>query len=215
MATSASPVPRTASGLALMAAGGLALLSLLGLMNRPSERQEEAHTERVASFTVERRAKEPERKPRPQRRRQAPKSRPRAAVPSAPRVGNALSSLSLGLDTGGLVDMNDVDRSLLGDTDDVAMTEDTVDTPPVALERTPPEIPLRLRKKGVTGQVLLNVLIDTDGRVKKVKVLSSSPPGVFDDIAIENAKTWRFRPGSNQGKPYAVWMNAPVDFRYD
>lgn len=209
------PGPRVASGLALLVAGGLAVLTLLGFMNRTTQAKPEAPAERVASFTVERRPPKRDQRPRPQRRRRAPSARPRSAVPAAPRVGNAVGALSLGLDTGGLVDLDDVDRSLLGDTSDVAMTGNTVDTPPVPIDRVAPDYPVRLRKKGVTGQVVLNLLVDTDGSVARVRVLSSDPPGVFDELAVSAAKRWRFRPGSNQGKPYAVWVNQPFDFRLD
>lgn len=213
MAASAVP-PRVLSGLLGLGLGGFALLALLGLLNRPSEAPPDVAAQARTSFQVAPKPPEPKARRKQRPRRRPSRARPRAAVPSAPRVGNALSGLSLGLDPGGLGDLDAVDRSLLGDTRDVAMTEDTVDTPPTPLERAPPEVPLRLRKRGITGSVVLNLLIDKDGTVAKVKVLSSEPAGVFDEIAVEAAQRWRFRPGSNQGQPCAVWMNAPIEFRY-
>ncbi|MFZ9889244.1 MAG: energy transducer TonB, partial [Myxococcota bacterium] len=80
------------------------------------------------------------------------------------------------------------------------------------LERPSPEIPLRIRKQGLTGRVVLNLLIGSDGRVSQTKTLESQPPGVFDEIATEAVRRWRFSPALYRGEPVPVWGRQTVEF---
>jgi len=104
--------------------------------------------------------------------------------------------------------------SLIGDVDksNMVMTDDTVDSPPKPVERTPIEYPKKARRKGITGYVVLNLLLDQTGRVQKVKVLESKPAGVFDDVAIASVKSWKFKPAEYQGKPVKVWAKQKIRF---
>jgi len=69
------------------------------------------------------------------------------------------------------------------------MSEDSVDVAPSPSERSAMEYPKKARKMGVSGYVLMNLLINKNGNVEKVKVLESQPAEVFDDVAVAGVKT--------------------------
>jgi protein TonB len=48
--------------------------------------------------------------------------------------------------------------------------------------------------------------------VEKVKVLESSPPGVFDDVAAQGVQGWKFEPASYKGEAVRVWATQKVRF---
>lgn len=85
------------------------------------------------------------------------------------------------------------------------------DSHPVPLSTPPPVYPPALHEAGVTGQVMVQFTIDTEGRTRDLKVLSSSPPG-FEDAALEAIKTWRFVPARKDGAPNETVAKQQIDF---
>jgi protein TonB len=138
---------------------------------------------------------------------------PRRAPPRAePIVGleGALAGMDFGLpqfEEAGLLDA----ASILGEGTGT-MTDDTVDQPPKPVVQNPMPYPARAKAQGVTGYVLLSVLIGPTGMVEKVRVLESSPPGVFDDVAVAGVQTWRFEPAQYRGEAVRVWATQRVRF---
>jgi protein TonB len=138
---------------------------------------------------------------------------PRRAPPRAePIVGleGALAGMDFGLpqfEEAGLLDA----ASILGEGTGT-MTDDTVDQPPRPVVQSPMPYPARAKAQGVTGYVLLSVLIGPTGMVEKVRVLEASPPGVFDDVAVAGVQTWRFEPAQYRGEPVRVWATQRVRF---
>ena len=62
------------------------------------------------------------------------------------------------------------------------------------------------------GSVLLSVVVNADGSPGEIRV--RRPLGLgLDEIAVANARTWKFRPGTRNGKPVAVRTNQEVFFR--
>jgi len=106
----------------------------------------------------------------------------------------------------------DIGTSLLGDSKDVVMTDDSVDVQPRPIVQTPMRYPPRAKATGVTGYVLLSVLIGPTGQVEKVKVLESQPAGVFDEVAVAGVQTWTFEPASYRGENVRVWATQRVRF---
>lgn len=153
----------------------------------------------------------PEARPKPQRRKPKPPRNP----PPAPMVGANLAGLSFGLEGLGDAGLAGGADALLGDTDDVVMTEDSVDDPPRALHQTAPAYPERARKKGITGRVVLSLLIDAAGSVQDVRVTESQPAGVFDEAAVSAVKTWRFQPAMYEGRPVSIRVTLPLRFGFD
>jgi periplasmic protein TonB len=196
---------------ALTAVGGLTLvLSLIVFMNSQLARPDEGDGQAFSSIEVVKKEKPPQqeavRKPEP------PKRRPQRSAPS-PLVGldGGLSGLDFGLPGFDASEL-DLGTGLLGDGKDVVMTDDTVDVPPRPLLQTPMRYPPRAKATGVTGYVLLSVLIGPTGQVERVKVLEAQPAGVFDDVAVAGVQTWKFEPASYRGENVRVWATQRVRF---
>jgi TonB family protein len=64
-------------------------------------------------------------------------------------------------------------------------------------------------EKVVEGVVILNIVVDREGNVTKVKVVRSLTPDM-DKKAVEGVKTWKFNPSRKNGVPVAVEMNIEV-----
>lgn len=67
------------------------------------------------------------------------------------------------------------------------------------------------RRKGVTGNVVLEIVIKSDGSVGDVKVLRGLGYGL-EDRAIAAVRTWKFSPARRQGTPVDVIVEVEVEF---
>ncbi len=95
----------------------------------------------------------------------------------------------------------------------VAAPMTTQVTPAGAL--TPPSYPASAVARRISGMVVLELLVGVDGDVKDVKVRSSKPPGVFDQVAIDAASKWKFNAATSHGKAVAKWVRVPLEFSPD
>jgi len=87
--------------------------------------------------------------------------------------------------------------------------------PPVVIPSTRalPKYPDLARRALVQGSVLLLVVIEADGRVGEIQVLSSPDPRFgFDLAAIEAVKQWRYHPAMLGRRPVAVQASVMVEF---
>ncbi|MBW8312099.1 MAG: energy transducer TonB [Rhizobium sp.] len=55
-----------------------------------------------------------------------------------------------------------------------------------------PRYPLMALRRKLEGEVLLELSIRPDGSVGNARVVSATPPGLFDDAAVAAATRWRF-----------------------
>lgn len=78
--------------------------------------------------------------------------------------------------------------------------------------RTPPRYPAAARAAGTTGVVVVQIHIDDAGAVDDVRVVESTPPGVFDDAAVESVRAWRFEPATSAGRATASWVRQTIRF---
>ena len=69
-------------------------------------------------------------------------------------------------------------------------------------------------EKVVEGVVVLNIVVDREGKVSRVKVVRSLTPEM-DKKAVEGVKTWKFDPSRKDGVPVAVEMNIEVAIHRD
>ena len=76
----------------------------------------------------------------------------------------------------------------------------------------PPRYPSEAIAAGISGKVVLRVLVGVDGSVKDVVVEHSEPAGVFDAVTIDAARQWRFSPAIRDGAPAESWLRVPVNF---
>jgi TonB family protein len=67
------------------------------------------------------------------------------------------------------------------------------------------------RKAGVEGVILLKVTVDASGDVADVKVVKGLGSGL-DEKAIEAVRTWKFKPGTEDGTPVRSEIDVEVSF---
>lgn len=192
--------------------GTLMVLSGLVVMNRISHTPEDKGIGPVVDFTVP-----PPPPPPPSRRQEPPQREPRRTNRPAPApppdLGSSLSGIQVelpGFEARGVTTVAD---SLLGDLDNVALTEDAVDEPPAYRSRVVPEYPERARQREIEGEVLVSALIGIDGRVQSIQILESNPPGIFDEAVVASLQQSVFEPARYRGNPVETWVNIPFPFR--
>ena len=89
---------------------------------------------------------------------------------------------------------------------------DQVDEPPVLLSSVVPAYPEDARRRRIEGEVVLQVVVDRNGRVENsIKVIKSIP--MLDRAAIDAVRKWRFSPGRNRdGTAVRVLLEIPLRF---
>jgi protein TonB len=61
--------------------------------------------------------------------------------------------------------------------------------------------------------VLLNVLVDGEGRVAELHVKNSSGHSSLDRAAVRAVKGWLFTPGLAGGQSVPMWVDVPIIFQ--
>ena len=103
-------------------------------------------------------------------------------------------------------------RGVVGGTGTDPVPVGQVAHPPVLVHRVQPKYPQQARRQQVHGLVLLEAVLDRDGRVEHdVKILESIP--ILDDEAVAAVRRWRFQPARNRnGDPLRVIVEIPIRF---
>lgn len=83
---------------------------------------------------------------------------------------------------------------------------------PVKVNAPPPQYTEIARKARIQGVVIVQAIINKQGRVENVKVLKGLPMGLEDE-AVKAIKQWSFEPATLNGKPVDVYYNLTVNFR--
>jgi periplasmic protein TonB len=78
---------------------------------------------------------------------------------------------------------------------------------------TEPAYPAQDVRQGNEGTVMLSVYVLPDGTVGEVRLLATSGFPRLDASALSEARRWRFKPGTEDGKPAAMWKQLPITFR--
>lgn len=79
------------------------------------------------------------------------------------------------------------------------------DIPPILVTSGQLEYPPSLKKEGLEGSVLVEYDVDENGLVRNLRVIESSPPGLFDAAALQFVTTWRFQPRKRNGVAEAAY----------
>ena len=69
------------------------------------------------------------------------------------------------------------------------------------------------RKRGQEGTVILQVLVNRDGRVADLEIETSSGFGLLDLAAVSAVRNWSFEPGRKGGEQVVMWVRVPVIFK--
>jgi protein TonB len=76
------------------------------------------------------------------------------------------------------------------------------------------EYPEEARKQGISGTVILSVLIGPEGHAKDVKILEPVHE-LLDTAAVAVARKVRYQPGKIRGVKVHAWLTIPVRFELD
>lgn len=87
------------------------------------------------------------------------------------------------------------------------------DSPPRPIHIERPQYPRDAFDNKIQGTVLLELLIDSEGRVARVRVIKSVSG--LDDAAMRCARAWLFSPAVKHGRPVPTIAQAPVTFRLE
>lgn len=85
-------------------------------------------------------------------------------------------------------------------------------TPPQILREVKPQYTEEARRRNVEGEVVLEVIVQADGTVGRVRVLQGLGSGL-DQRAADAVRLWRFSPARRHGSPVDVLVEIAVDFR--
>lgn len=81
---------------------------------------------------------------------------------------------------------------------------------PVLLKHQFPLYPAGAKRVGVAGTVVIRVVIDIDGRVSNLSIVSGPPE--LQQAAMDAVRTWQYKPYLMNGEPVEVLMTIHVAF---
>lgn len=185
------------------------------LLNETDFKKDEVQKNKT-NFKVEKQQQIKKQKPKPK-----PKAKPKKSSRPLPSIqpivgGDNLGSggLSFNMPTFDEAQFGDIkDDSLLSGMESKTMDKDSVDSIPKVKKRSPIIYPELARQQGASGYVLLNVLIDENGRVEDIEILESKPKIVFDVAATNTVRKWKFEPATYMGKKVKVWATQKIIFK--
>jgi protein TonB len=141
----------------------------------------------------------------------AAKARPRTPAPaSASGVAAGAVAGEAGGAVGGVA--GGIAGGVVGGTGTAPVPASQVAHPPQVIHRVSPTYPAEARRGDVQGLVVVEAILDRDGRIEPgVRVLKSVPQ--LDAEAVAAVRQWRFRPArSAAGEPLRVILEIPIRF---
>lgn len=148
----------------------------------------------------------------PKAKPQSKSSEQKSSVDPMPQLYQGLSGIEFGADELGWLDKNQMSEEMARGLKNMAMTADTVDEKPQVKAAKEMDYPSWARKKGIEGHVVINMLINTLGKIEATQILESQPSGVFDTAALKFVRTWNFRPARYKGEDVKVWTTQTIRF---
>lgn len=88
------------------------------------------------------------------------------------------------------------------------------ETPPqrIVEQSPPPQYPASALRSGQSGSVLLDVMVDAQGRPARVNIARRSGSRALDRAAVQAVEKWRFTPATVNGQPVPGQVQVPIDF---
>jgi periplasmic protein TonB len=84
--------------------------------------------------------------------------------------------------------------------------------PPSLLRELKPDYTEDARRRGIEGDVVLEIVVRSNGTVGDVRVLKGLGTGL-DQRAVDAVRQWRFSPAKRRGVPVDVIVEVAVEFR--
>jgi len=82
---------------------------------------------------------------------------------------------------------------------------------PKVIKQVTPRYPPLARDAHITGEVVIDAIIDEHGNVTEMKVLSGSP--LFYAAALEALREWKYEPTYLNDEPVSVQLIVTIQFR--
>ncbi len=80
--------------------------------------------------------------------------------------------------------------------------------------RMKPEYPPTSRRLVEEGLVVVECLVNVEGKCQEVKLKTSSGFARLDEAVLKHApRAWRLTPGTEDGKPVPQWITVPIRFK--
>jgi protein TonB len=93
---------------------------------------------------------------------------------------------------------------------------DAAITLPRVVHEQRPQYTREAMRRRIQGAVLVEAMVDADGKVSNAKVIRSLDPEFgLDREALAAAKKWRFTPGTRDGRPVPVLVMIELAFTLD
>jgi len=83
--------------------------------------------------------------------------------------------------------------------------------PAQLIESVPPQYPQMARNQHLGGNVIIDALVDAEGNVSSMKVLSGPP--LLHQAALNALKQWKYEPAELNGKPTSMHLTVTIQFR--
>ena len=84
--------------------------------------------------------------------------------------------------------------------------------PPTLLREVKPDYSEEARRRGIEGDVVMEIVVRHDGSVGDVRVLQGLGSGL-DERAISAVRRWRFTPATRRGAPVDVLVEVAMEFK--
>ena len=83
---------------------------------------------------------------------------------------------------------------------------------PIYRSNPSPKYPRIARLRGYQGNILLDVLVNKDGKVHDLNIFKSSGYLLLDKAATSTVKHWLFEPGMIGDEKVDMWVRVPIRF---
>lgn len=87
----------------------------------------------------------------------------------------------------------------------------SLDQQPVPRVRIQPQYPFEMRRAGVTGEVTVDFIVDSNGDVQNAYAIKSTQRE-FEQPAVQAVSKWKFKPGRKGGRNVNTHMQVPIVF---
>ncbi len=86
-----------------------------------------------------------------------------------------------------------------------------LDQQPQPRFRAQPQYPFDMKRQGITGEVLVEFIVDINGDVRNAYAVRSSQRE-FEASAVQAVSKWKFRPGKRGGRVVNTRVQQPISF---
>ena len=72
---------------------------------------------------------------------------------------------------------------------------------PVPVRRTVFRVPEKVVVSGIEARLVVELTVEGDGSVGRVRILESDPPDLLDEVVAAELRNWRYEPFAINGRP--------------